>query len=255
MATKAAQKPPVPAVRKGSTAVVNYQELMAKQVAEIQNKLGAPGGDRITVSQDKKFKFPDGRVSSDPFRAVIVEFASGNFFWPQAFNQKNIVPPDCFALGADPKDMWPSDNSPKMQCKDGCNACPNNQFGSDGDGKACKNMRLLALLPPDADADTPFSVLHVSPTALRPFDGYIAKLAGSFGKPAAAFVTEIGFDPKLDYASLRFGNPEPVDDDKLGVFLGRQEEAMKRLLTEPDLSSYEARATKQGRSQAKPARR
>lgn len=251
MATK---KAAVPAVRK-STEVVNYSELMAKQVAEIQNKLGAPGGDRITVTQDKKFKFPDGRVSSDPFRAVIVDFVSGNFFWPSAFNAKAIVPPDCFALGTDPKDLFPSENSPKMQSKDGCNNCPNNQFGSDGDGKACKNMRLIALLPPDADADTPFSVMNVSPTALRPFDGYIAKLAGTFGKPPAAFVTEIGFDSKLDYASLRFGNPEPVDDDKLGVFMRRQTEAVKRLLTEPDISAYETRQAKPARGQAKPARR
>jgi hypothetical protein len=254
MATKAG-KASVPAVRKG-TEVVNYSELMAKQVAEIQSKLGAPGGDRITVSQDKKFKFPDGHVSGDSFPAVIVDFASYNGFWEGEFDRKNPGPPDCFALGTDPKDMWPSNNSPKMQSKDGCNKCPNNQFGSDGDGKACKNMRIMAVLPPDADKETPFSVVIASPTAIRPFDGYIAKLAGTFGKPPAAFVTEIGFDQKLDYASLRFGNPVPVDEDKLGIFLSRQAEAIKRLLTEPDLSTYEARkAAKPARGQAKPARR
>lgn len=255
MATKNTQaKAQVPAVRK-STAVVNYAELMAKQAQEIQNKLGAPGGDQISVGTDKTFTFPDGRKQSDPFDAVIVDFASGNFMYREKFNPKNIVPPICFALGTDPKDLWPSDNSPEMQCKDGCNNCPNNAFGSDGDGKACRNMRLLALLPADAEDDTPFSVLKVSPTALRSFDGYVAKLA-SMGKLPCAVVTTIGFDSKLDYASVRFGNPQPLDDERLGFYMSKQQEAMKRLLTEPDLTQREQRqAAKPSRGQAKPARR
>lgn len=253
-ARKQTAKTSPPAVR-STTAVVNYSELMAKQAAEIQAKLGAPGGDRVVVGLDKSFSFPDGRKSTEPFKAVIVDFASGNFMYREKFNAKNIVPPICFALGTDPKDLWPSSNSPEMQCKDGCNNCPNNAFGSDGDGKACRNMRLLALLPSDADDDTPFSVIHVSPTALKAFDGYVAKLA-SMGKLPCSVVTMIGFDTKLDYASLRFGNPDPVDDDRLGYFMGRQAEAMKRLLTEPDLTVREPRAAaKSSRGAAKTVRR
>lgn len=227
----------VPAKRE-STAVVNYAELMAKQAAEIASKIGAPGGDRIVPQLDKKIRFPDGRVVENTFDAVIVEFISGNFMYKGKYDPKNIQPPICFALGTDPKDMYPSENSSEMQSKDGCNNCPNNQFGSDGDGKACKNMRLLALLPPDAEDDTPFGVINVSPTATRPFDGFVAKLAATFGKPPAAFIVEIGCDPKMDYPTLRFANPRPIDDERVGIYLRRQTEAVKRLLTEPDLSSY-----------------
>lgn len=243
MATK---KGVPPAVQKGKE-IVNYAELMAKQAAEIQSKIGAPGGDRIVVQLDKKLKFPDGRVVDGTFDAVIVEFVSGNFFWKGKYDAKNIQPPVCFALGTDPKDLYPSENSSDLQSKDGCNHCPNNQFGSDGDSKACKNMRLVALLPPDADDDTPLAVLNVSPTATRPFDGFVDKIAKTFGKPPAAFVVEIGCDPKADYATLRFANPRPIDEDRVGIYMRRQSEAVKRLLTEPDLTSYEKKPA-QGRA-------
>lgn len=254
MARSKGGTPNVPAIPK-STSVINYRELMQKQAAEIQNKIGAPGGDKIVVGTDKTFKFPDGRISKDPFKAVIVEFITGHYFYKGKYDPKNIVPPDCFALGTDPKDMFPSENAPDRQAEN-CQSCPNNQFGSDGDAKACKNQRLLALLPPDADAETPFNVLHVSPTALRAFDGYVAKLASVFGKPPSAFVSEVGFNPGKEFATLVFGNPQPLEEDQLPVFLSRQTEAIKRLLTEPDLTQREARQpAKPARGQAQPARR
>lgn len=228
-----------PAV-KGKTAVVSMQELMEKQAADIANKIGAPGGDKIVVNTDKTFSFPDGRKSGDPFKAIIVEFVSGNFYFDSPYVKGQVSPPACFALGEDPDELVPSDNSPDKQ-SDACKGCPMNEFGSDGAGKACDNRRLLALLPPEFDKDTPLAIISPSATALKGYDGYVSKLAGTFRKPPAAFVTTIGFNPKVDYAQLMFGNPEPIEDEaRLALVFSRQEEAKARLLTEPDVSGYEA---------------
>lgn len=222
-----------------STAVVNYQDQMANDVANIQNQIGAPGGDMIQVTQDKKFKLPDGTQTPGPFDAIIIDFVSGNFFYEGAYDPNNIVPPACFSLSPQPSGMVPSDSSPLRQA-DKCDTCPMNQFGSDGNGKACKNSRMLALLPPDGDIDTPLAILKVSPTALKAYDSYVASVARATNRPPYGVITEITFDDSRSYPSLRFGNPRPVDNDVLGVVMARREEARKRLLTEPDVSQFEA---------------
>ena len=78
---------------------------------------------------------------------VVVDFVTTHNFYAGRFDKDNIVPPDCFAIGVDPKNMVPSPNAPNPQAKD-CQSCPMNAWGSDGKGKACKNGRKLAVLPP-----------------------------------------------------------------------------------------------------------
>lgn len=223
------------------TQVISMQELMEKQAAAITDKVGSPGGDKIVVNQDKTFSFPDGRKSGEPFEGIIVEFISGNFYFDAPYVKGQITPPACFALGDDPDELIPSANSPDKQAED-CASCPLNQFGSNGTGKACGNRRLLAVLPPSGfDKETPLAILSVSPTGLRGYDGYVTKLAGMFRKPPAAFVTTIGFNSKVDYSQLVFGNPQPIaDNELLQLVFSRQEEAKARLMTEPDVSNYEA---------------
>lgn len=220
-----------------TNAIVNFDELLAKKAAELASKISKPTGDRIKVTQSKQFRFPDGTSSGGPFEAIIVDFVSTNLFYEGAFNKDDIAPPDCFAIGEQPSLLVPSDNSPKKQAQT-CAACPQNQFGSAGRGKACKNSRLLAVLPPDFAEDTPIWLLSVSPTALKAFDAYVASIMATFNAPPVKVVTTIGFDPKVDYPSLRFGNPQP--NERLAESVGKMEEARRRLLTEPDYSAIQA---------------
>ena len=237
--------------KKQSTAVVSIQERLRAEAAGIQERIGAPGGDVISITQDKYFKLPDGTKHGGPMDVVIVDFVSGNYFYENSFDPNNITPPACFSLGTNPTQMVPSENSPVRQ-SDTCAACPMNQFGSDGKGKACKNNRLLALLPVDADNDTPVMVLKVSPTAIKAFDSYVASVARSFNLPPLGVVTEVCFDEAVTYASLRFKNPRPNENIELAF--NRRDEARARLMTEPDVSSYEA-APPPKKAPARPAAR
>jgi hypothetical protein len=216
-----------------TTAIVNYEEILARKAAELANKIAKPSGDRIKVTQNKLFKFPDGTQSQGPFEAIIVDFVSANMYYPGSFNRDEVTPPDCFALGEDVSQHRPSANSPNKQA-DSCSVCSQNQYGSarQGNGKACKNTRLLAILPVDFKEDTPLWLLSVSPTGIKAFDTYVASVASSFGAPPVKVVTTIGFDPKVDYPSLRFGAPKP--NEQLEASVGRMEEARSRLLTEPE---------------------
>lgn len=229
------------------TALVNIHEELKKEAAAIASRIAAPGGDKISVTQDKFFKLPTGQRSQDPLRMVIVDFVSNNRFYDvEKFDESNPIPPACFAIGVEPKGMVPSPRSPVMQVEKGesCDTCVLNEFGSSGKGKACKNGRLLALLPDNDDPDAPIWLLQVSATAIKAFDAYVATIKTQFDMPPISVSTEIYLDPGLKYGSLRFGNPQP--NANLRVHYDRKAAARTRLLVEPDVSQYKPPAPAKG---------
>lgn len=225
------------------TAVVSSKKMsmldinaeLKKEADAIKTRIGTPGGDLIRVSNDKKFTFPDGTKSGDPFRAVILDFVSINYFYDKEFKPGEGGIPSCFAISKEPKGMVPSSNSPKKEAE-ACDICPNNEFGSNGAGKACGNGRLLALVEDSDNEEAPIRLLKVSATAIKGFDAYVKTIQTQFDMPPIGVVTEIYFDPNAKHATLRFGNPEP--NTNLQVHYGRKAGAMERLLTEPDVSQY-----------------
>ena len=214
----------------------NINAEMEAEVAALASRLSAPSGDRIALTQAKTFKLPDGRESPGPLDAIIVDFISYNAYYEGRYDPNNIVPPNCFAMGLEPTGLIPSKTSPDVQAE-ACASCWANQFGTAGKGKACQNRKLLALLPADATEDTPLMILSVSPTAIKGFDGYVGSVARAFQKPVRAVITEIGIDENSDYAKLTFGNPQACSNTQLALAHSRREEAMQRLMTEPDFSS------------------
>lgn len=212
---------------------------LAAQIAADMGRLGAVGGkDTIRITQDKKFELPTGDLL-DSLEVAIVDFVYRNEYYPVAFNRKQITPPSCFAISETAATLKPSERAPQPQGAD-CGTCQQNQFGSSqqGDGKACKNAVMMAVLPLNADADTPLWVIKTSPTAIKHFNSYVAKVARVAQVPVTAVATKLFFDPASTYASVRF--------DTIGVnpvfeaTLSRRDEARHRLMQEPDVSGYEA---------------
>lgn len=236
-----------------STALVDIDSLLAKKASDLAKKISKPSGDLIKVTQAKKFRFPDGSESSNPFEAIILDFVSVYQYFPNPFVRDEFAAPTCFAIGEEPSELRPSENSTDRQAES-CAVCPQNQWGSarQGKGKACQNRRLLALVPKGQAADHPIWLLSVSPTGIKAFDNYVSAVAANFNAPPIKVVTTIGFDPKMDYPSLRFGNWSP--NEELEACVGRMEEARKRLLTEPDYSALEQARAAQAQ-QARPASR
>lgn len=215
-------------------------QMDAKILADIK-RLGAIGGkDAIRITQDKKFEMPNGDIL-DRIEGVIVDFVYRNEFYTEPFNRKQIKPPVCFAISDISEGMKPSPNSPELQDDGkGCDRCQQNQWGSSptNNGKACKNTVYMALLPPNATPDDPVWTLKTSPTAIKHFNGYIAKLGHTHKKSKDAVITRIFFDPGSAYASVRF---EAVGiNDGFAETTRRVDEARARLLQEPDLTQVEA---------------
>lgn len=239
------------AVKKpSSTAVANIQDMLRQQAEANAARIEPGSGKSIRIGQDKSFTLPDGTKTREPLQLVVVDFVSRNEFYVGAYNKDDISPPVCFAINPDPRLLAPSDNSPEKQ-NDVCRGCPQNEFGSSptGGGKACKNTRLLAVLPPDATEDTEIWTLKVSPTALKAFDGFVAGVNRAFQLPPVGVVVTVGFSDAKDFPSLEFMDPQP--NENVAMHFARQDEAREMLMREPDVSSYSAEKP----AKAAPARR
>lgn len=248
MVTKTAAKPAVKSTalaKVKSTLPANINEEFAAEIAALQKRISAPTGNRITVTQGKTFKLPNG-LEVDEIECVIVDFVAASFYYSKQFDRNNIVPPDCFAIGMEPAGLTPSDNSPDKQCPS-CAGCWANQFksASNGRGKACSNARVLAVLPLDADDSTPFMILKVSSTGIPFFDSHIANVVSKFGVPVRGVSTRITMGD-TEYASLRFEVIEKLStkDPLLAVAQATKAAAMQALMTEPDVSAPAANDSK-----------
>lgn len=251
-----ATKPKTTAVAvKASANIVSIAETLKAQAAALAGRTAPASGNVIRISQDKNFLMPDGTKSPGPLELVVVDFTSKNVYYPDGFDPKNIVPPTCFAIGADIKSMVPSKNSPINQnAGSDCASCAMNQWESDpkgGRGKACKNSRMLAVLPPveldakgkpkTAVADMQLLTMTVSPTATKSFDAFVTSTARIFESSPVGVIVTVGFNPNETYPSLMFGN-DPAINEHVGDYMGRQDEAKALLTVEPDVSGWVAPA-------------
>lgn len=230
---------------------VNAADIMAADVAALAGKLAAPTGKSIQVTQSKQFRFPDDS-KVDSFKGIIVAFVSHNAYYEGDFDPKNIVPPNCFAIGVVKNDdLDRSDNSPDPQPEGGameCKDCWANQWKSaaKGNGKACKNGIKLAVMCADGEVRP----LGLSSTALKPFGEYVRNIVQGFSVAPYGVMTEFSFDSS-DFSSVRCGNPIKLNDDQLAQVLMAREDALAMLLTEPDCSEFEAKVVAM---RAKPAK-
>ena len=224
------------AKKETSTALVSHD--FNKEMEDLRARLTAPTGNKIKMD-NKTFKLPSGD-QLDSLDAVIVDFIYFNKYYEGAFDSNNIVPPNCFSLSPLPNGMTPSSNAPEAQ-HDNCAACAQNQFGSNGKGKACQNRILMALLPSDATSETPFMILDISPTALKGFNAYVQALMRSYNRPPYGVITKIEFNEAVKWDAPVFGDPQLIEDvDFITMVRARLQEARELLMVEPDVAAIAA---------------
>ena len=246
-----------PVAKKQTTAVATASQ--AEAVAVLRARLMAPTGDKIKIS-NKQFKLPSGDIL-DFLDIVIVDFVYYNTYYEGAYDPNNIVPPNCFALNPEPKALCPSANSPDVQNDGaGCATCWANEFGSSGKGKACQNRVLIAILPTDANEDSPLVILDISPTAVKGFSSYLTSIARQ-GKMPYEVVTHVECNPATKHDVVIFDFSQNIEDvGYIGMVESRLGEARERLMTEPDVSAFKAAndtkaSAARGRNLKAPAKR
>jgi hypothetical protein len=116
----------------------------------------------------------DDEEPVEEVRGVIIFAAKYKSYYKEAYDEDNVVPPDCFSH--DGKVPYPDVESPVSPV---CKGCPMNEFETDvrKKGKACRDMRRLFLVTGDSIMPRQ---LNVTPSAIKNWDDYLSKLV-TFG--------------------------------------------------------------------------
>lgn len=213
-----------------NTALANYEEQLMQEMQSVKASLSQPSSNKIST-KGKMFTLPDGTTNPGPMQCVILDWISFNSYYEGVYDPQNPQAPVCWALNKVLDELGPSPNCPTPQAES-CKACPKDQFGSSGRGKACKNVRRLIVAAPDATLDSPVMALEVSPGAIRAFDNYALDVQRTLNTLPIKVITSIGFDPNKSYPSLTFTDPQL--HDKLGVMMELRNKSQHLLEREPE---------------------
>ncbi len=232
-----------PAVTKQQAVALNTTAFK-DDLATLKSRLAAPSGDKINV-ENKQFKLPSG-ATADELSVVIVDFVYFNRFFENGYQKGVNATPLCAALNVEPKGMIPFDECIETQSS-GCDGCAQNQFGSKGNGKACQNRVLVAVLPADKTLleTEPLAILDLPPTSIQGFQKYVASVASALQRPPYGVITHVSLDENETYPKYIFGQERPIpfdmededDIEAVNVIRSRRAEARDRLMTPSDLTA------------------
>jgi hypothetical protein len=198
-------------------AMMSIQERIASRLAKVNETTAAPSGAKISV-KGSVFTLPDGKSSKGPLNCIVLDYINSNVYFEGAYVEGQFAAPSCAAVGSVLSEMAPLDSVENKQAES-CIACPNNEFGSKGRGKACQNGVLITVLPEDFTDESEVYTIRASATALQDWGKYVRELSES-GLDPIQVVTSLSFKEGLSYPSLKFRQLGGNDKfDQVGKFI------------------------------------
>lgn len=220
-------KKQLPAVRK-STGAANYVDRLAELAQEgVKQEESVMTGSFVSF-KGGRISYQGNPVKGDELDVIVVDSIIENAFYLEGYDPDNKQPPSCYSFGRDEEDMSPHEKSSEPQSEK-CHDCPQNKFGTaeNGKGKACKNVRRLALLPAaplDAGAVGTAEVAYakIPVTSVKGWASYVRTLSALEKVPPLAVVTRIGTipDDKTQF-KVTFNKVENLESDVLESVLER----------------------------------
>ncbi len=226
-----------------SKALVNVKSELEKYAQEtLENEKDQIGA--IISIKNGKFMFGEDELPQ-PLNVIIVDNRFENAFYTTAYDPDNPQPPGCYAIGTDQDELVPAEDSPAKQA-DSCFDCPMNEWGSAdvGRGKACRNLRRLALIPADdlegITVDTEPASMRIAPTGLSGFSGLFKKVAKALRLPPFGVVTALETEQNGNYFVVKPKLVGPIEDNSLlQTILTIRESSGDMLEAGYDFSNYE----------------
>jgi hypothetical protein len=206
--------------------LINYEELlsgMAVQQATLERPSGSTISTRAGVLSYNGQPCPGNKLD-----CIIIASVHSNTLYEGRFDPNNLSSPVCFAYSESGQGMAPHPASAKPQ-SESCDTCPNNQWGSDPDGgrgKACKNGRVLALIPantqPEAVPTAEIAILRPPVTSVKNYQQHVQTVAALYNRPPLGVITEVGTVPdvKSQY-KVTFTEKGPLDISMIKPILDR----------------------------------
>ena len=239
-AKKPAAKKPA-AAKPAGTALTKWDEALAAraQIAKKSEEAVTTGNFislKAGVMSYQGNPMPNGEVSCIPLASILE-----NNFFPGKYDPKKAQSPVCFAFGTSEEEMKPHEKSSKpqhAQCgvagQKGC--CPHNEWdsGEGGKGKACKNVRRIALITADsADSvegikEATVAYLKTPVTSVKAWAAFVNGCAAQ-EKPTLSYITTVKATPDAQTqfkVSFR-ATMEIRDGELIGALLDKATEVDK----------------------------
>lgn len=170
----------------------------------IRNAQNAVGGRPRLIAKVgsggvKVFQFTNGNkdIVMEKFQGIIIAHHKNNALFPAAADdeEKMNKPPVCASL-----DGITGVVRETGECKE-CATCPHNIFGTDGKGKACKNMHRLYILMEGCPIPV---TLSLPPTSLELWRNYAIMDVAAAGLDMSEVVTEFGLINEVNDAGQKY---------------------------------------------------
>jgi hypothetical protein len=245
--------------RAGAQLPANWEKEMAAHAQQYAEAEAATGGGAWLSIRAGQLSFQGTPLPDSQLECVVLDYRFENTWYGGVpFDADNPRPPHCFAIAKVEGDLAPHQDSHDPQHQQ-CKGCVQNEFGTSdrGKGKACKNIRRLALLhsdylkSPQTIADAPVVFLKVPPTSLTGWANYVKKISNVLGKPPYAVVTRVTVSPDQKVqVRVDFDVASEIRDKKLlGAIFAKRGDAQGNLdlpyqWTDPEEKKPRRRAEK-----------
>lgn len=195
--------------KKDDTAVVKWEEMMAKDAKDVA-KTERPSVGRISL-QSGIMTYQDQAVPDNTLECIVACAIQENVLYKTAYRPGVVNPPDCFAFGVPGEELHAHEAVGPRDYGPDCMTCENMKWGSgvrDGQptkGKRCGERRKLAILPvlpsPEEYAQAEIAVLSVPVMSVSNWGNYVNMIAAQFARPPWGMITRIRVvpDPKSQF--------------------------------------------------------
>lgn len=185
-------------VKAPGTAVVSWQEELAK-MAVATAEAERPSGNWVSF-KGGRLSIGGNPMKDDKVKAVVIESMFENQWYKERYDADNPQSPSCYAIDTIEDNLKPHADSEEPQAAT-CAECPKNVWGSDpggGRGKACKNVRRLAMLSANdlgAISKAEVAMAKLPVTSVGNWSTYANQVASVLKLPPLAVITEMAVTP------------------------------------------------------------
>lgn len=201
----------LPAVLKpGDYAVFRAQDQDVQDVlAELQGvQIGDLDRVKIPSGGSLFFEIPssEGPQAVNALRGIVIAHKDNRVFWSTPIEEREggAKPPDCRSDDAviGTGERWEGDEKAPHECA----RCPYSQFGSDGRGQRCKQVKLVFMLRPESFLPL---VLVLSPTSIKATRQYLITRLAASGVSSMAVETEYKLEKAKNDDGIEYAKATP----------------------------------------------
>ena len=260
------------AKRGKGTAVVDWESQMKAAAAMYKSAEANAGGGKFISVRAGIMSFDGAPIKDNAIEGVVLESMHENAYYVDAYDADNPHPPICFAFSDSMDSLKPGEEASVLEDrmaphKDSakpqhatCKGCPHNEFGTAdvGRGKACRNLRRLAILhsdylkKPATIPSAPIAFMKVPPTSTGGWAAYVKKLANVLEKPPFAVVTKVSCRPDVKkQVVVEFDVTGEVKDRNIGSAVFKRHQEAYGMMAVPYQPEAEGAAKKKPAKAAK----